>query len=529
MLFQSLEFICIFLPVVIAGYFLINRHSAGSGFVCHWWLTGASLFFYGCFHPLFPVLLLVSGALTYEISIRMRKNFDAPGTVIFLRNLGVVLHLLILFLYKYYDFFVGQIGSVSGLNVTPLGLLLPVGLSFTTFQQIAFLIDTKRAVLSEETGENAALLTDCTRTEYLTYITFFPKLVQGPITLPSEFLPQLRDEGRRTFSPARFTDSLLLFIIGLAKKVLLADTLAPIVRFGYESTYYLDTLSVILLLVSYAFQLYFDFTGYCDMAQAVAGMLNIDLPDNFHSPFQARSIKSLWQRWHMSLSRFFTRYVYIPLGGSRKGRARTLVNVMIVFVLSAVWHGAGWTYLAWGVLEGFFVVCEEWWTGDNGDGSVCHLVKQVTTQNRPQLSPAEKRVIVPVPLTHSLVTNALFCLGLIFFNAQNMTYAFTMLRRLFVPLFPGFLYRIAAQLQFPESYLLQQAVTRFVPQYENLLQLCLWLALLLLCGFIISRKRAAEQIAALKLTKRAALAYAALFAWSLASLSSVGEFIYFAF
>ena len=494
MLFQSLEFICIFLPVVIAGYFLLCRGFPHRASLHRLWLTGASLFFYGCFHPLFPVLLLVSGALTYEISIRMRKNMDAPGTVIFLRNLGVALHLLILFLYKYYDFFVGQIGAVSGLHVTPLGLLLPVGLSFTTFQQIAFLIDTKRAVLSEETGENAALLTDCTRTEYVTYITFFPKLVQGPITLPSEFLPQLRDEERRTFSPARFTDSLLLFIIGLAKKVLLADTLAPIVRFGYESTYYLDTLSVILLLVSYAFQLYFDFTGYCDMAQAVAGMLNIDLPDNFHSPFQARSIKSLWQRWHMSLSRFFTRYVYIPLGGSRKGRARTLLNVMIVFVLSAVWHGAGWTYLAWGVLEGLFVVCEE-------------CVKKKS----------------------GILTNALFCLGLIFFNAQNMTYAFTMLRRLFVPLFPGFLYRIAAQLDGSETYLLQQLVTRTAPQYENLLQLCLWLALLLLSGFIISRKRAAEQIAALKLTKRAAFCYAALFAWSLASLSSVGEFLYFAF
>lgn len=528
MLFQSLEFICIFLPVVIAGYFLINRHSTGGGFLCHWWLTGASLFFYGCFHPLFPVLLLVSGALTYEISIRMRKNFDAPGTVIFWRNLGVVLHLGILFLYKYYDFFAGQIGAVTGLKVTALGLLLPIGLSFTTFQQIAFLIDTKRAVLNEEQG---LPVTDCTLTEYLTYITFFPKLVQGPITLPAEFLPQLRDETRRRFSPDAFTDGALLFIIGLAKKVLLADTLSGIVRFGYESTYYLDTLSVILLLVSYAFQLYFDFTGYCDMAQGVARMLNFDLPDNFHSPFQARSIKSLWQRWHMSLSRFFTRYVYIPLGGSRKGRARTLVNVMIVFVLSAVWHGAGWTYLAWGVLEGLFVVCET--VGESwGTGTMTHFSSSVERTGMPM----EKRVIVPVPadspvkrVTSVLVTNALFCAGLIFFNAQDMTHAFVMIRRLFVPLFPGFLYRIAAQLQFPESYLLQQAVTRLVPQYENLLQLCLWLALLLLSGFIISRKRAAEQIAALKLTKRAALAYAALFAWSLASLSSVGEFLYFAF
>ncbi|MBQ9512935.1 MAG: MBOAT family protein, partial [Lachnospiraceae bacterium] len=359
MLFQSLSFILVFLPVILTGYFLLCARGKDYR-VAQWWLICASLLFYGMFHVLFPVLLLCSALITYGLCAWMKRT-QAEGQVKALRTAGVVLHLGVLFLYKYLDFFRGQLSLVTGETFTPLALLLPVGLSFTTFQQIAFLIDMKRAVLNEEQGLSAS---GCTLTEYLTYITFFPKLVQGPITLPSEFLPQLRDTARRTFSVERFTDALLLFITGLAKKVLLADVLSPVVRYGYEQTYYLDTLCVIAVLVSYAFQLYFDFSGYCDMAQGVAGMLNLDLPDNFRSPFQARSIKSLWQRWHMSLSRFFTRYVYIPLGGSRKGRARTLLNVMVVFVLSAVWHGAGWTYLAWGVLEGLFVVCEGWWTGD---------------------------------------------------------------------------------------------------------------------------------------------------------------------
>ena len=503
MLFQSLEFILIFLPVVLAGYFLIGRFYTGDCPLCNFWLIGASLIFYGRFHLLFPVLLVGSALITYGFSVLIKRAEDAPGKRRALRTLGVVLQLAVLFLYKYYDFFVGQINAVTGSRIGVLALLLPVGLSFTTFQQIAFLVDCERV----EAG----------LTEYLTYITFFPKLVQGPITLPDEFLPQLREVSKRKFSVDHLTEGLLLFIIGLSKKVLLADVLAPVVRFGYEHTYYLDTLSIVLLLLSYAFQLYFDFTGYCDMAQGVARMMNIDLPDNFHSPFQARSIKALWQRWHMSLSRFFTRYVYIPLGGSRRGRTRTLVNVMIVFVLSAIWHGAGWTFLAWGVLEGAFVVVQE---------IICRRADNTGEQSPVSIKPDTKGRSPVLPV---VATNALFCLGLIFFNAQDMTYAFTMLRRLFVPLFPGFLYRIATQLSFSEIYLPAQAVTRLVPQYENVFYLGLWLLLLAISIVILRRRRAKEIIASLNMNKKTALCFGVLFAWSLASLSGVGEFLYFAF
>ena len=195
--------------------------------------------------------------------------------------------------------------------------------------------------------------------EYTTYVTFFPKLIQGPIAYHSELIPQFRDVQKKQINYANMSKGIYAFALGLAKKVLIADTLAKIVNVGYGEIGQLNSNSVILVMISYSLQIYFDFSGYCDMALGIARMLNMELPINFNSPYKAESISDFWDRWHMTLTRFFTKYIYIPLGGSRKGRIRTYVNVMIVFLVSGFWHGANWTFVLWGALNGLFIVAEK--------------------------------------------------------------------------------------------------------------------------------------------------------------------------
>jgi D-alanyl-lipoteichoic acid acyltransferase DltB (MBOAT superfamily) len=200
--------------------------------------------------------------------------------------------------------------------------------------------------------------------EYAGYVTFFPQLIAGPIVLHNELVPQLLDKEKRKFDPLNFRDGVVLFILGLAKKVLIADFFAKTVNFGFEKFVSLDTISAWLVAISYSFEIYFDFSGYSDMAVGISLMFRIDLPMNFDSPYKALSVREFWKRWHISLTRFFTKYVYVPLGGSRKGRAFTCLNIMIVFLISGLWHGAGWTFILWGVLHGVLVcfdrIFEKW-------------------------------------------------------------------------------------------------------------------------------------------------------------------------
>ena len=188
------------------------------------------------------------------------------------------------------------------------------------------------------------------------YTVYFPKLIQGPIAFHKEMIDQFTDKSLRKYDPEKMAKGIMSFIIGLSKKVLLADTLSKMVVYGFHYTYYLDTITVIVVMLAYTFQIYLDFSGYCDMANGVSLMLGFKLPVNFNSPYKAATAKELWQRWHMTLSRFFIKYVYIPLGGSRKGKIRTIINVLVVFILSGLWHGAGWTYICWGLMQGLLVV-----------------------------------------------------------------------------------------------------------------------------------------------------------------------------
>ncbi len=341
-LFNSYIFILFFLPVTLLGYFGLNRF--GKFKMAQVWLVGMSLWFYGYFNWSYLAIICASVVINYYISrtlsgkVRIGKNIR--NKKIFL-IIGIVLNIGSIFWFKYYDFFISNVNVLFGQDFALKNLLLPLGISFFTFQQVSFLIDSYRG----ETGDYGFV-------EYALFVTYFPQLIAGPIVLHSEMIPQFRDEAKKRFDEDNFAKGIFIFAIGLFKKVLIADTFGKAVTWGFETVWDLTSLEVLWVSLAYTFQLYFDFSGYCDMAIGIGHMFNIDLPANFNSPYKATSIIDFWSRWHMSLTRFLRQYVYFPLGGSRKGKVRTYINVMIVFLVSGLWHGANWTFVVWGALHG---------------------------------------------------------------------------------------------------------------------------------------------------------------------------------
>ena len=345
MLFNSYIFIFLFLPIVLLGYYLLG--CKGHSRAAVYFLTVMSLIFYGYNSLSALLILLISIVVNYALVSLMLKSGGQSLRKAFLITL-LVWNIGLLFVYKYFNFFLENINLAFHTDFSPLQLLLPLGISFYTFQQISYAVDCYRK--------------DCVGYQfsvYLAYITFFPSISSGPIVYHSELIPQLQDPERKKVLFTHLGQGLYAFSLGLAKKVLIADTLAKVVSIGYANISELNTFSTILVMLSYSLQIYFDFSGYCDMALGIARMLNLNLPINFNSPYKAVSITDFWDRWHMTLTRFFTKYVYIPLGGSRRGLPRTLLNVMIVFLISGLWHGANWTFILWGALHGLLNVLEK--------------------------------------------------------------------------------------------------------------------------------------------------------------------------
>ena len=255
---------------------------------------------------------------------------------------GVVINIAVIFYFKYFDFFLENLNTIFNRSFELKNIVLPLGISFFTFQQVSYLVDSYR---TQETRDYGFI-------EYTLFVLFFPQLIAGPIVLHKEMIPQFRNEYNRIFNSENFARGMYIFAIGLFKKVLIADTFSKAVAIGYNNVENLSSLEALLVSFSYTFQIYFDFSGYCDMAIGISSMFNINLPQNFNSPYKATSIIDFWNRWHMSLTRFLREYVYFPLGGSRKGKVRTYVNVMIVFLVSGIWHGANWTFIMWGIMHG---------------------------------------------------------------------------------------------------------------------------------------------------------------------------------
>ncbi len=350
MLFNSHVFVFAFLPVVLVGAGLLAR--AGRADRVPVWLLATSLFFYAHWDLQLLMLLLGSIGFNWAIGRAVTSPQATPRQRRLVLGLGVAANLVLLAQCKYAPFFTSAVNDVTGAGLPLPAAILPLAISFFTFQQIAFLVDSFRG----EAGRPRLH-------DYALFVSFFPQLIAGPIVTHRELLPQLQ---RRDLGPTfeRVGPGLTLFLAGLVKKVLVADPLARIAdpifaaAAGGEAVALLDAWGAAL---AYTFQLYFDFSGYSDMAIGLAHMLGIALPLNFDSPYKAESIIDFWRRWHMTLSRFLRNYLYIPLGGSRHGPARRHLNLMLTMLLGGLWHGAGWNFVLWGGLHGALLTLNHGW------------------------------------------------------------------------------------------------------------------------------------------------------------------------
>lgn len=341
MLFNSYVFVFAFLPISLIGYYLaVNGKKEKMAKI---WLIAMSLWFYGSFHLVYLLLLLGSVVFNYAVSRRIQEKKS-------LLVMGIAGNLALLFYLKYVNFLIENINHVFLTNLPLAEVLVPLGISFFTFQQISFLVDSRR-------GEVKA----CGFLDYFLYISYFPKLIEGPIVTADELLPQITAIGRIKPDAEQFMRGLSLFVFGMAKKVILADTFGGAVDYGYTNLGMMHSSDALLLVIFYALQLYFDFSGYCDMARGISRLFGIEMPINFNSPYRAVNIVDFWKRWHITLNRFFTRYVYIPLGGNRRGTAKMYLNLLLVFLLSGLWHGAGWNFILWGGMHGILYVLTRMW------------------------------------------------------------------------------------------------------------------------------------------------------------------------
>ena len=347
MLFNSYAFVLAFLPAVVLGYFAIARFSALGA---NAFLAGSSLFFYAWWRLDFLWILLASVAVNYVIGHRLSRDAAAGRNGKDALVLGIVFNLGLLGYFKYSDFFIANVNAVAGSDWPLLHVALPLGISFFTFTQIAYLVDAWKGKAAEYSATN-----------YVLFVTFFPHLLAGPIIHHREMMPQFADPRLKRPDWENLARGLALFALGLAKKVLVADTLAPWANAGFAQAHSLTFADAWITMLAYVMQLVFDFSGYTDMALGVALMLNIRLPINFDSPYRSQDIQEFWRRWHITLSRFLRDYVYIPLGGNRGGEARMLALFVITFAIGGFWHGAAWTYVIWGTLHGVALVVVHLW------------------------------------------------------------------------------------------------------------------------------------------------------------------------
>lgn len=351
MVFSSYVFIFVFLPLVLLGFYLLPRlvHDPGHLRTAqNLFLIAASLVFYGYFNLSYLLLIAASILVNYFLALAMQGSSGSrPGLSRFCFVAGILFNVLLIGYFKYYDFFIENINFIFRSSFALKHLLLPLGISFFTFQQLSFLVSVYK---QEERVEDFV--------SYCVFVLFFPQLVAGPIVLYSEMLPQFKDENRSRFDSDSMARGLYMFCIGLFKKAVVADTLALFVDNGFAQ----DSLGLAAAWaasLSYTMQIYFDFSGYSDMAIGLGKMFNIDIPYNFLSPYKSESFSELWRRWHITLGRALSTYIYKPMGGSRKGPFRTAVNTMLTFLVSGLWHGAAWTFVLWGALHGLFVAGEK--------------------------------------------------------------------------------------------------------------------------------------------------------------------------
>lgn len=488
MLFNSIIFIVIFLPATLLGWYLLQQLKwVGWARI---FLIGMSLWFYGYYNVRYLWILIFSVLFNYTCTRLLNMSDSQKWRKLFLLC-GITGNLALLFYFKYFNFFIDNCNFFLHTHWQIENIALPLGISFYTFQQISYVVDSYR-------GNTAGY----TFLEYACFISFFPQLIAGPIVIHDEFIPQLSERRNRKPDAEGMFDGFGLFILGLAKKVLLADALAVVVNSEYGGSIpYLDSLSAWVTAICYMLELYFDFSGYCDMARGIGKMLGFQLPVNFCSPLMATSVRDFWRRWHITLSRFLTSYIYIPLGGSRRGKAIQCRNIFIVFLLSGFWHGANWTFVIWGLLHGLAMIWET-------------LLPTLRFRK---------------DWANRLVTGIFVTFTFSIFRSDTPAMAWTMVKRLFGGGWTGFILGLCNTLQLPETFSARRFLEIAAPQLQNFFYVCCLLVLLGISVRLISWKTAEEWLESRGRSVKGLLLLAVLFVWSFVSLSQVSTFLYFDF
>ena len=487
MLFNSYVFILFFFPLCLVGYFGLNHFRKYT--LAQLFLFLMSLWFYGYFNPSYLPIILVSIVLNYAATYLMGKTENPK-----LKKAELVLALLfnlgILFYYKYMDFFLSNINALFRTDFDLLGIMLPLGISFFTFQQLSYVVDAYRGEVQRYNF-----------LQYASFVAYFPQLVAGPIVTHDELIPQFEDMSKKAPRWDNMAGGLFIFALGLGKKVLLADTFGNAANWGFANISLLDSTNALITMLAYTIQLYFDFSGYCDMAIGIAKMMNFDLPVNFDSPYKALTITEFWARWHKTLTRFFTKYVYIPLGGNRKGAARTYLNVFTVFLVSGLWHGANWTFILWGVLHGVFMVISRRWK------------KQI------------ERIPAPV---NWLITFTFVNLTWIIFRANSIAESMEMIEKIFAFDFGPINGYISAAFNLPEFLFVLNLALPFdwvstCPHLLMILAFALVLPMLLCC------RNAHEHMQTFRPRLLNLIGIWILLVWCILSFAGVSTFLYFNF
>ena len=440
MLFNSIIFITVFLPIALLGWFLLQRLE--NPIYAKLFIVGMSFWFYGYYNLIYLWILLASIFFNFVFSILM-EHTGKPGMRKLLLAVGLLGNIGMLFYFKYFNFFVDNCNYLLHTDIHLEKIALPLGISFFTFQE----------------------------------------------------------RKNRRPSADQFFDGFALFILGLAKKVLLADSLAVLVNAEYNNIAALDSPSAWIVICFYMMELYFDFSGYCDMARGIGKLFGFRLPENFNSPFKAVSVKDFWRRWHMTLSRFLADYIYIPLGGNRRGKARQCLNLFVVFLVSGLWHGANWTFVVWGLMHGLAEIFETLFP---------KLRFKWEWMNR-------------------LITVVFVTLSFSVFRSTSLSEAALLWKRLFAGGNKGFFIAMCNTLRFPENYAVIKFLEMYLPQLLNaffVMTFCLLAGI----GIGLLQGRKAEEWIQDRGTSRLGLfCMATLFTWAFLSLSQVSVFLYFNF
>ena len=483
--FNSYLFTLCFLPCVVLLYFLLHKIKSPS--LAKSLLFVSSLYFVSYAGVKNLGFLILSILINYALSLILKKNKEQGFISKIIIFAGLVFHLGILCYTKYSYFVADNLEKRLNIHWELGDIFVPLGISFVTFQQIAYLMDVYRGKI-----EKVNLL------DYALYVVYFPKYIQGPIAKYTLFEEEINREDAGKFNPDNFAYGIWLFVTGLGKKVLLADVFSKAVSWGIGySIEHMTAMDAVLVVLSFTFQIYFDFSGYSSMAIGISKMLNISLPDNFDSPYQSLSVVDFWKRWHISLTGFLREYLYFPLGGSRKGKIRYYLNMFLVFFISGIWHGAAWTYIVWGALQGFAYCLNK------------AFYKQWSKMNQ---------------ILQWLLTFIFVNISWLFFRALSVSQALDILKRIMRMESTAISDGLLQCFRIPEISFLSNRIPQvatFVAEHRGI-----EMSLFMVVAFVLALSVKDKCVEKFKPTVTKCVVTILIFSWSVISFSTVVEYIY---